>query len=225
MGSSRGTCSSFGKGAPATRLPRRRAFALQAYRGWRPGAEGSSWENHRSGRRPEAAELEQTEERASARDLPIRFDPILAAPGRQHQAAIDGALGRVGQVDEDGRPGAPTAAALHGDMEFRAGVPEALGPDLHGQARPLHGLAALELADLEIDAAREEGGQRALDPLRADEPLQVSERTAGVLEELQIRAGRVLVDARPDDARETGPSLFRSRSSRMARACGMSTVR
>ena len=136
----------------------------------------------------ETAELEQAKKRASARDLPVRLDPLLPAPGQEHQVAVDRAFGHVGQVDEDRGPGAPTAAALDRDVELRPGIPDALRADLHGQARPFHGLAAFELPDLEMDAFVEKDGQRALQPFPTDELLQVAERTAGVLEELEIRA-------------------------------------
>ena len=74
------------------------------------------------------------------------------------------------------------------------GIREHVGLGRQGQAPAHDGLPALGLVDRQVDALRQELAKGALEAVAADEPRQVAELTARVLEKAPVDAGRVPVD-------------------------------
>ena len=143
---------------------------------------------------PEAAQLEDAVEGRAARDLPGGLDPVPAARGVDREAHVDALVADERHVHEQDGPGAATPARRHRHVPGGQGIREHVGLGRQGQAPAHDGLPALGLVDRQVDALRQELAKGALEAVAADEPRQVAELAARVLEKAPVDAGRVPVD-------------------------------
>ena len=127
--------------------------------------------------------------------------PAGAPVSRQREVGVDGVVPHEGEVDGYHDSGPPATARVHPDVRTRQRVPEGRrGHRIHERPAPSHDRApALVLVDGEVHAAPPELGQRALDSLRPNEPIEIPVLASGRAEQGAVHAGALPVDGPPHE--------------------------